>query len=72
MRSVPVLLATALLSASAAAQSLKPVVVAKAEPVAERSAKECLSLPIYPEMTNEQQDAVAAAIKGFFASPAAA
>lgn len=41
-------------------------------PVAERSAKECLSLPIYPEMTNEQQDAVAAAIKGFFASPAAA
>lgn len=39
-------------------------------PVAEKSAKECLSLPIYPELTNAQQDAVAAAINEFFASPA--
>ena len=36
-------------------------------PVAERSARECLSLPIYPELTNEQVDAVAAAITDFFA-----
>jgi dTDP-4-amino-4,6-dideoxygalactose transaminase len=38
--------------------------------VAEKSANECLSLPIYPEMTDAQQDAVAAAIKAFFATPA--
>jgi dTDP-4-amino-4,6-dideoxygalactose transaminase len=36
-------------------------------PVAEQAARECVSLPIFPEMTNEQQDAVAAAIKDFFA-----
>jgi len=36
-------------------------------PVAEQAARECLSLPIYPELTNAQQDAVAAAIKDFFA-----
>lgn len=40
-------------------------------PVAEQSARECLSLPIYPEMTNAQQDAVAAAIKDFFVSASA-
>lgn len=39
-------------------------------PVAERSARECLSLPIYPELTNAQQDAVAAAIKEYFATSA--
>jgi dTDP-4-amino-4,6-dideoxygalactose transaminase len=40
-------------------------------PVAEQAARECLSLPIFPEMTNAQQDAVAAAIKDFFRSAAA-
>jgi dTDP-4-amino-4,6-dideoxygalactose transaminase len=40
-------------------------------PVAEKAGRECLSLPIYPEMTNAQQDAVAAAIKDYFASAAA-
>ena len=37
-------------------------------PNAEKSSRECLSLPIYPEMTSDQQDAVAAAIKDYFAS----
>jgi dTDP-4-amino-4,6-dideoxygalactose transaminase len=37
-------------------------------PVAEKSARECVSLPMYPEMTNAQQDAVAAAINDFFAA----
>ena len=32
-------------------------------PVAERIANECLSLPMFPEMTNEQQDAVVAALQ---------
>lgn len=36
-------------------------------PVAERAAKECLSLPIYPELTDAQQDHVAASIKSFTA-----
>jgi dTDP-4-amino-4,6-dideoxygalactose transaminase len=36
-------------------------------PVAEKSARECLSLPIFPELSNEQVEAVAAAIKDFFA-----
>ena len=40
-------------------------------PIAERAARECVSLPVYPEMTNAQQDAVAAAIKAFFVSAAA-
>jgi dTDP-4-amino-4,6-dideoxygalactose transaminase len=44
---------------------------AGAFPVAEQSARECLSLPIYPEMTNAQQDVVAAAIKDFFVSASA-
>jgi dTDP-4-amino-4,6-dideoxygalactose transaminase len=44
---------------------------AGAFPIAEQSARECLSLPIYPEMTNAQQDVVAAAINDFFASASA-
>jgi dTDP-4-amino-4,6-dideoxygalactose transaminase len=35
-------------------------------PVAEKAARECLSLPIYPEMTDAQQQRVAAVIKEFF------
>jgi dTDP-4-amino-4,6-dideoxygalactose transaminase len=34
-------------------------------PVAERAARECLSLPIYPELTDAQIDHVADAIRGF-------
>ena len=32
-------------------------------PVTEQVARECLSLPLFPEMTDEQQDAVVAAVK---------
>jgi dTDP-4-amino-4,6-dideoxygalactose transaminase len=32
-------------------------------PVAERIARECFTLPLFPEMTDEQQDAVVAALK---------
>jgi dTDP-4-amino-4,6-dideoxygalactose transaminase len=35
-------------------------------PVAEQVSRECLSLPVFPEMTDAQQEAVAAAIWGFF------
>lgn len=35
-------------------------------PVAEKAARECLSLPIYPEMTDEQQSYVAEQITEFF------
>jgi dTDP-4-amino-4,6-dideoxygalactose transaminase len=35
-------------------------------PVAEKAARECLSLPIYPEMTDAQIQRVAAVIKEFF------
>jgi dTDP-4-amino-4,6-dideoxygalactose transaminase len=35
-------------------------------PVAEKAARECLSLPIYPEMTDEQVQRVASVIKDFF------
>ena len=38
-------------------------------PVTERAARECLSLPIYPELTDEQLQRVAAVIKEFFAHP---
>ena len=34
-------------------------------PVAERAARECLSLPIYPELTDEQVDSVAQTILEF-------
>jgi dTDP-4-amino-4,6-dideoxygalactose transaminase len=37
-------------------------------PLAEQVGRECLSLPIYPELTDAQQDAVAAAIVKFFQS----
>lgn len=36
-------------------------------PVAEKAARECLSLPIYPELTDSQLQRVAAVIKEFFA-----
>jgi dTDP-4-amino-4,6-dideoxygalactose transaminase len=35
-------------------------------PLAEKAARECLSLPIYPELTDEQIEQVAAAIHDFF------
>jgi dTDP-4-amino-4,6-dideoxygalactose transaminase len=35
-------------------------------PVAEKAARECLSLPIYPELTDAQVDRVAAVVKEFF------
>lgn len=35
-------------------------------PIAERAARECLSLPIYPELTDEQIQRVASAIRDFF------
>ncbi len=35
-------------------------------PVAEKAARECLSLPIYPELTDEQIQRVADVIKDFF------
>lgn len=37
-------------------------------PVAEKSARECLSLPIYPELTDEQLQRVASVIREFFRS----
>ena len=35
-------------------------------PVAEKAARECLSLPIYPELTEVQVDRVAAVVRDFF------
>jgi dTDP-4-amino-4,6-dideoxygalactose transaminase len=35
-------------------------------PIAERAARECLSLPIYPEMTDAQIQRVAEVVKDFF------
>jgi dTDP-4-amino-4,6-dideoxygalactose transaminase len=35
-------------------------------PVSEQAAKECLSLPIYPELTEAQQDRVARVVRDFF------
>ena len=40
---------------------------AGAFPVAEKAARECLSLPIYPELTDAQIQRVASVIKDFFA-----
>jgi dTDP-4-amino-4,6-dideoxygalactose transaminase len=39
-------------------------------PVAERVAAEVLSLPMYPQLTSEQQDRVAEALRGHFESSA--
>jgi len=41
---------------------------AGAFPVAEKAARECLSLPIYPELTDAQIHRVVEVIKGFFRS----
>jgi dTDP-4-amino-4,6-dideoxygalactose transaminase len=35
-------------------------------PVAEKAARECLSLPIYPELTDKQIQRVAEVVKDFF------
>ena len=35
-------------------------------PASESAAEECISLPLYPEMTNEQVDYVVANVKSFF------
>jgi dTDP-4-amino-4,6-dideoxygalactose transaminase len=35
-------------------------------PIAEKAARECLSLPIYPELTDDQVQRVAASIRDFF------
>lgn len=40
-------------------------------PVAERQAERILSLPVYPELTREQLERVAASIREFYAGPAA-
>jgi dTDP-4-amino-4,6-dideoxygalactose transaminase len=38
-------------------------------PVAEQAARECLSLPVYAELTDAQLERVAAVIQDFFAKP---
>jgi dTDP-4-amino-4,6-dideoxygalactose transaminase len=43
---------------------LDPVVL----PIAETLATQCLSLPIYPELSRRQQDEVIAAIREFVAA----
>ncbi len=37
-------------------------------PVAEQAARDVLSLPMFPEMTNDEADRVGAAVRGFFAA----
>ena len=39
-------------------------------PQAEAWADECLSLPMYPELTEAQQDRIVAEVKAFFAGSA--
>lgn len=39
-------------------------------PIAEKAARECLSLPIYPELTDTQLQRVASVIQDFFKTPA--
>ena len=39
-------------------------------PASERAAREVLSLPFYPELRADEQDAVAAAVRDFFAAAA--
>lgn len=39
-------------------------------PVTEAAAEHCLSLPIYPELSEDQQDRVVEAIRAFFGQPA--
>ena len=48
----------------------RPGFTQPALPVAERLAAECLSIPIYPELATEQQDAVVDAITEFLSGPA--
>jgi dTDP-4-amino-4,6-dideoxygalactose transaminase len=36
-------------------------------PEAERACREVLSLPVYPELTEQQQEAVVHAVEGFYA-----
>jgi threonine-phosphate decarboxylase len=38
-------------------------------PVAERAAREVLSLPLYPHLTDGEQDAVIAAVRSFYRAP---
>ncbi len=35
-------------------------------PESERACREVLSLPVYPELTSEQQDAVIETVRGFY------
>ena len=37
-------------------------------PVAERACREVMSLPVYPELTREQQERVVSAVVGFYSS----
>jgi dTDP-4-amino-4,6-dideoxygalactose transaminase len=48
--------------------ALKPLDVRGGWPVAERSAAEFLSLPIFPELLDEEVDRVAAGVREFFAA----
>jgi len=39
-------------------------------PVTEAWARQCLSLPLYPELTEEQQGRIVAAVRSYFESAA--
>lgn len=41
-------------------------------PATEAWARECLSLPLYPELTHEQLDTVVDAVRGYFSAPSTA